>query len=865
VIRNLTSLRMWQRIGPVLALAGALAVGIRFATPAPPPRTLDGLAALLGRATGGTVLPADVAWEPSPGVLAEFFWGRRVLFLSSVGGAPRDLFRARVRVTLEGRPVAISGLHNLTASPLGDEQKLVIRDTRAAFATVSYGVVEVVTLLDLAGKPRPAGSSVIDEVTSSITNWQETGHRRGIGRIDVNIDKPGDELMLAFDRANLFIGMGGGKQVFVDLATGALSGESGSIGARVYVPPSLRKRPILWAVDTVRAEVGPEPVAIVEAAVFNARDVVRRSMYSFFGPGGPALSASATPEPEPAPKTLDATFSQNDSSVWPPPPIAPTWKHPEPGEGRWSPITYPWLKRFTAGSTLASPGARPHGEPPPYFYVTTIRPDPERPYAKVLVVAMDMRQLELDMEAGVEDPKPLTGLHGSGKIPRDPKTLGRVVGAFNGAFKTTHGEYGMMVHRRVLLPPKPAAATVIVTDDRRVGLGTWGPSPKLPNDVLSFRQNLEPLVEDGKVSPSGRTQWGWQLQGTSMLTERSGICVSTSGNLYYLWGDEVSAATLGKAMLIAQCTYGMHLDMNPHHTGFVFANVRSVAPRDYEARLLTPLMEIWPERYLEYSPKDFFYLMLRDPAPTGDVGWTEDVGTQPAPSWLPAVWRTLVQITPSTPEANAVQVELLAFDAGRVTWRLRTARREWPKRDFVSAELGSEDSHRVMAAVGLGNPQDPREAQNTRLSFPRFPTGALVADEAHNLALFTEQEIGPGDGSEAIVVPFLLEGGKVVPAAREQRAMRRRAATCLTPSGHTAIAIATSDSDEVTALALQRVGCTRVAALDRGSHRSTFLHRAGAGSAPLARYDESVLYAVSRPMAPRTYRWTPPVPATPSP
>jgi hypothetical protein len=840
----------------VLGLGAALAVGSRFIQPAPPPRTLDGLAALLGQATGGTVLPLDVAWEPSPGVLAEFFWGRRVLFLSSVGGAPRDLYRARVRVTLEGRPVTISSLHNLTATPLGDEQKLVIRDTRAAFATASYGAIESITLLDLGGKPRHAASSVLDHVTASITNWQETGNGSGIGRIDVNIDKPGDELLLGFDRGNLLIAMGAGKRVAVDLSSGALTGEEGQLGAHVYVPPALRKRPILWAVDTVRAEVGPEPVALLEATVFNVRDVVRRSMYSWFGPDG-APSASSDAPPPPPPKTVDAINSQTDPSVWPPPPIVPSWKNHEPGEGRWTPITYPWLKRFSARSSPAS-AATPGSEPPPYFYLTTVRPDPERPYAKVLVVAMDMRQLELDMEAGVDDPKSLTGVHGSGKIPRDPKVLGRVVGAFNGAFKTTHGEYGMMVHRRVLLPPKPAAATVVVTDDRRVGLGTWGPSPKVPADVLSFRQNLEPLVEDGKVSPSGRTQWGWQLQGTSMLTERSGVCVSESGNLYYLWGDEASAATLGKAMLLARCTYGIHLDMNPHHTGFVFANVRSVAPRDYEARLLTPLMEIWPERYLEYSPKDFFYLLLRDPAPTGDVGWTEDVGTQPAPLWLPAVWRTLVQVTPSAPGSGAVQVELLAFDAGRVSWRLRSARREWPKREFVSAELDREESHRVMAAVGLGNPQDPREAQNTRISFPRFPTGALVGDESHGLALFSEQEIGSGDGSEAIVVPFIVEGGKIVPAAREPHAMRRRAATCLTPSRHAVIAMATSDSDEATALALLRVGCLRAAALDRGSHRSTFLHRAGAGSAPLARYDESVLYAVSHPMAPRTYRWTTP-------
>ena len=152
------------------------------------------------------------------------------------------------------------------------------------------------------------------------------------------------------------------------------------------------------------------------------------------------------------------------------------------GGGKLGTGHYPWLKHLTIaaqkpqapGSAEASPG------PPPYFYTTTIRPDAERPYAKVLVVAMDMRQLELDMEAGVEDPKPLTGARGSGKIPRDPKILSRVVGAFNGAFKTTHGEYGMMVHRRVLLPPKPNAATVLIVSRSPGGPGHLGSICRYP-------------------------------------------------------------------------------------------------------------------------------------------------------------------------------------------------------------------------------------------------------------------------------------------------------------------------------------------------------------------------------------------------
>jgi hypothetical protein len=315
-------------------------------------------------------------------------------------------------------------------------------------------------------------------------------------------------------------------------------------------------------------------------------------------------------------------------------------------------------------------------------------------------------------------------------------------------------------------------------------------------------------------------------------------------------------------MLLARCTYGMHLDMNPHHTGFVFASVRSLPNHDYDARLLTPLMQIWPERYLEYAPKDFFYLMLRDPMPPGDVGWTEDVGTSPAPAWIPAVWHAMVKTPGSAPEST-VQVELTAFETARVLFRIRTAkvaRMEGSKREYASGELGEEDVHRVIAAVGLGNPNDARGAENIRTVFNQFPIGTLTADEARGLTVWADgaaQAKGDakGDGEAGLELPIILEGAKVPEAAKEVRLMRPRGAVCVTPSGYTVVATATSNSDEPAALALAKAGCSRAVALDRGAHRPAFLHRAGAGSPPLARYDESVLYAITRPMAPRAFRW----------
>jgi hypothetical protein len=237
------------------------------------------------------------------------------------------------------------------------------------------------------------------------------------------------------------------------------------------------------------------------------------------------------------------------------------------------------------------------------------------------------------------------------------------------------------------------------------------------------------------------------------------------------------------------------------------------------------------------------------------VAWTEDVGTQPAPNWLPAVWHAMVQSTVG-PSDSQVQVELLAFDAGRVLFRIREAKQEGHGHEYASTELGGDEVHRVIAAVGLGNPHDPQSAQGSKSPYAKLPPGALGADEASGLQLFAEAELAAkANKGDSIELPLILDAGKIPAAAKESRTMRRRGAACVTASGHTVIAMATTDSDEAAALALSRIGCTRAVALDRGSHRPTFLHRAGGGLPPLARYDESVLYAISRPMVPKAYRW----------
>jgi hypothetical protein len=99
----------------------------------------------------------------------------------------------------------------------------------------------------------------------------------------------------------------------------------------------------------------------------------------------------------------------------------------------------------------------------------------------------------------------------------------------------------------------------------------------------------------------------------------------------------------------------------------------------------------------------------------------------------------------------------------------------------------------------------------------------------------------------------VLIDGVVTPDAPGATMMR--AALGTTPEGRVMIARGSFASDAPLAEALKRAGCTRAVALDRGSHSPALLHRAGTASAPLARYDDTVLFAIATPMKPKAFRF----------
>jgi hypothetical protein len=541
------------------------------------------------------------------------------------GEALHDVYLVAAQLSPEGRLLEAGASYNLTETRLVDEGDLVGDGTHVAWTVTGEGRVYRVEYADLAGEPLPSSETwtALARVQQSVTNWQELGLFRGIERRSFRLDPAATRASLSFDDAHLRIDADGRVTEIPTAGEGEISGarhvqEERHVAAR---PGEL----VTWAVDRVRdlPWFGSDRMQLVKAVAYRALEWVApllpKNDDSDF-----SVAPASTPQSAPAGAPLVATRVGGAPDRWPPASLPLAIAPALPGEGDWR-------------TPQNDPFVHPIAGLPAHVATTFFRPDAEQPEARVVIAAWDPRQIELHFMAGTNEPKSDTGETGSGLIPRRPEHITRVIGAFNSAFQSTHGHWGAMIERKVFLMPKPYSATVARLDDGAVGFGTWPADTSIPSEIESYRQNLTPLVGDGRINPYERTWWGGVPDGWTddTLTIRAGLCLTRSGLLEYFYGSRVDYLLLAKAMVAAGCDYGIHLDMNAGHTGFEFYNVAPAAhlpplpfPLDKEwqaegelsglpgyrfrARRLFNQMQLMQfPRYINRGSRDFFYLTER--------------------------------------------------------------------------------------------------------------------------------------------------------------------------------------------------------------------------------------------------------------
>ena len=371
------------------------------------------------------------------------------------------------------------------------------------------------------------------------------------------------------------------------------------------------------AADMSRRLIGDEKTAQLESWFFAGQDRVDRLRFRIsgdltqpFGPEAPKNEVASVSTSAQLPASADETaVGAAGLPVDDPPPSAPAVP-PSPSPLALPSIT-PLYSLTARGEAVWSTDGLPHSSPDDVLMAKTlIRPDPQRPYATVGVLLVDKRRVDLHMVGGREDPGGDVGVHGPGVLPDADRE--NLLVAWNGGFKGAHGSWGMYADGQTYRPLRNGFASVAVSRDGSVRIGTWGKDFGWSDDLVAVRQNAVLLVDNCEVSPrtnEGNDTWGFvEVNSADFITWRSAIGLTANGDLMIAAGNSLSASTLARAMAAAGACEAMQLDINsPYVLTSLFFQQDDGTIR---AAKFMDTMPDNPRRFLTTQPRDFMYLTL---------------------------------------------------------------------------------------------------------------------------------------------------------------------------------------------------------------------------------------------------------------
>ena len=106
---------------------------------------------------------------------------------------------------------------------------------------------------------------------------------------------------------------------------------------------------------------------------------------------------------------------------------------------------------------------------------------------------------------------------------------------------------GYYTDAKIVVPLRTGAASFVVYRNGSSTVAQWGRDVTMAPDVVSVRQNLDLLVDNGQPVPglnaAATTDWGATLGGR-VYVWRSGLGVTADGALVYVGGPGLNIADL---------------------------------------------------------------------------------------------------------------------------------------------------------------------------------------------------------------------------------------------------------------------------------------------------------------------------------
>ncbi len=295
----------------------------------------------------------------------------------------------------------------------------------------------------------------------------------------------------------------------------------------------------------------------------------------------------------PIPKKVVVSTTAPVNHLPMPPAIVPLASPPIAGEGQWSPAG-----RYVNGV--------------PAVYETFLRPDPIHTSLVVGVAWMDTTLLRATLYSGSEIPGGGPWHYTAPILPADAQSL---VAAFNSGFLMQDAQGGYYSEGKLMYPLVNGDASIVIYSNGDINIGSWGSQVSMTPNVVSVRQNLQLLVNNGAPVPglnaNDTTRWGLTL-GNQIYVWRSGLGITADGALVYVGGPGLNITTLANLLVRAGAVRGMETDINTDWVNYSVYNPppgQPAAPSNGTS--LLPTMMGGPSRYFIDWPRDFLTMSAR--------------------------------------------------------------------------------------------------------------------------------------------------------------------------------------------------------------------------------------------------------------
>ena len=250
----------------------------------------------------------------------------------------------------------------------------------------------------------------------------------------------------------------------------------------------------------------------------------------------------------------------------------------------------------------------------PIVYATSIRPLWCFGSVVATMATFDPTRVRTAMFNGTEMPGGKGWKNGS-KIRGS--ALRSLIASFNGGFRFEHQPGGYVTEGKTVRKMRKGYATLAISKDGVSTIGIWGDTITDDGSWASLRQNLPPLVHNGKSVYANypKVDWGNDF-GNKVYNFRSAVCLRTDGLMMFVAVGKVNIGMLADTLVVLGCKTGMELDINGEWP--YFAVYSDFGKPIRWGKIIDNRMGD-PNRHLNGSTKDFFALFDPETLSAGAV------------------------------------------------------------------------------------------------------------------------------------------------------------------------------------------------------------------------------------------------------